>query len=71
AGVYAGFSRAQLVRTILELNDTMLETANSQFHNVVAQLRVLNVELELNVDGLDEEKEVRDGRLVTPPREEN
>ncbi|MCI90986.1 hypothetical protein A2U01_0112280, partial [Trifolium medium] len=34
-GVYAGLSRAMLVSRIFELNDTMLETASSQFHNAV------------------------------------
>ncbi|MCI80412.1 hypothetical protein A2U01_0101683, partial [Trifolium medium] len=39
AGVYTGLSRAMLVSRIFELNDTMLETASSQFHNAVAQIR--------------------------------
>ncbi|MCI50147.1 hypothetical protein A2U01_0071391, partial [Trifolium medium] len=54
AGVYAGLSRAMLVSKIFELNDIMLETASSQFHNVVAQIRALNAGMELNMVGLDE-----------------
>ncbi|MCI54031.1 hypothetical protein A2U01_0075278, partial [Trifolium medium] len=57
AGVYAGLSRAMLVSEIFELNDTMLETVSSQFHNAVAQIRALNAGIELNMEGLDEEKE--------------
>ncbi|MCI74374.1 hypothetical protein A2U01_0095638, partial [Trifolium medium] len=45
--------------------------SSSQFHNAIAQLRVLNPSVELNVEGLDEEKEVRGGQIVTPPDEEN
>ncbi|PNX67602.1 hypothetical protein L195_g063594, partial [Trifolium pratense] len=33
AGVYADFSRARLVRTIMELNDSMIDAASSQFTN--------------------------------------
>ncbi|MCI28777.1 hypothetical protein A2U01_0049979, partial [Trifolium medium] len=68
AGVYMGFDRATLVAKIFEVEGSMLETANSQFHNVVAQLWVLNPGLV--VDGLDEDKEVCDGRIATPPPEE-
>ncbi|MCI77538.1 hypothetical protein A2U01_0098808, partial [Trifolium medium] len=35
----------------------MLETASSQFHNAVTQIRALNAGMELNVEGLDEKKE--------------
>ncbi|MCI54586.1 hypothetical protein A2U01_0075836, partial [Trifolium medium] len=37
-GVYAGLIRAMLVSKIFELNDIMLETASSQFHNAIAQI---------------------------------
>ncbi|MCI57402.1 hypothetical protein A2U01_0078653, partial [Trifolium medium] len=57
AGVYAGLSRAMLVYKIFELNDTMLETASSQIHNAVTQIHALNAGMELNMEGLDEEKE--------------
>ncbi|MCI06458.1 hypothetical protein A2U01_0027518 [Trifolium medium] len=49
----------------------MLEAASSQFHNAVVQLIALNPGMELNTAGLDEEKEVRNGQVVTPPPEEN
>ncbi|MCI67436.1 hypothetical protein A2U01_0088695 [Trifolium medium] len=44
----------------------MVAAANSQFHNAVAQLRILNPNVEFAVDGLDEDKEVREGRIATP-----
>ncbi|MCI60185.1 hypothetical protein A2U01_0081440, partial [Trifolium medium] len=66
AGVYVGLSRAMLVSKIFELSDSMLEAASSQFHNVVAQIRALNAGTKLNMEGLDEEKEVRDGQVVLP-----
>ncbi|PNX67494.1 hypothetical protein L195_g063543, partial [Trifolium pratense] len=37
-------------------------------NNAVAQLRILNPSLV--EEGLDEEKEVRDGAIVTPPDDE-
>ncbi|MCI73336.1 hypothetical protein A2U01_0094600, partial [Trifolium medium] len=69
-GVYVGLSRAMLMSKIFELNDTMLKTASSQFHNSVAQIRALNTGMELNMEGLDKEKEVRDGQVVPPQDEE-
>ncbi|MCI35721.1 hypothetical protein A2U01_0056942, partial [Trifolium medium] len=42
----------------------------SQFHNAVAQICALNAGMELNVDGLDGEKEVCDGQVVPPQDEE-
>ncbi|MCI17031.1 hypothetical protein A2U01_0038178, partial [Trifolium medium] len=43
---------------------------SSQFHNSVAQIRALNAGMKLNMEGLDEEKEVRDGQVVPPQDEE-
>ncbi|MCI43734.1 hypothetical protein A2U01_0064972, partial [Trifolium medium] len=71
AGIYTESSRAELLTNIFEVESTMIEAASSQFHNAIAQLRALNPDVELNMEGLDEEKEVRDGQVVTPPREEN
>ncbi|MCI43707.1 hypothetical protein A2U01_0064945 [Trifolium medium] len=70
ADIYAGLRPAMLVSKIFELNDNMLETASSQFHNAIAQIRALNAGMELNMEGLDEEKEVRDGQVVPPQDEE-
>ncbi|MCI74602.1 hypothetical protein A2U01_0095866, partial [Trifolium medium] len=36
-----------------------------------AQIRALNAGTELNMEGLDEEKEVRDGQVVLPQVEED
>ncbi|MCI48115.1 hypothetical protein A2U01_0069358, partial [Trifolium medium] len=40
-------------------------------HNAVAQIRALNAGMELNMEGLNEEKEVRDGHVVPPQDEED
>ncbi|MCI37613.1 hypothetical protein A2U01_0058837, partial [Trifolium medium] len=55
AWVYTECSRAELITKVFEVEGSMLEAARSQFHNVVAQLRILN--MELIVEGLDEDKE--------------
>ncbi|MCI78786.1 hypothetical protein A2U01_0100057, partial [Trifolium medium] len=39
-------------------------------HNAVAQIRALNAGMELNMEGLDEKKEVRNGQVVPPQDEE-
>ncbi|GAU48106.1 hypothetical protein TSUD_133260 [Trifolium subterraneum] len=69
-GSYAKFSRADLIAKIYEVGDLQLEVASSSFQNALAQLQVLNPEIQLVTDGLDELKEVRDGRIATPPHEE-
>ncbi|MCI83661.1 hypothetical protein A2U01_0104937, partial [Trifolium medium] len=56
---YASSSRAALINKIHEYESSMVEDASFSFQNVVAQLRVLNPELV--EEGLDEDKEVRDG----------
>ncbi|PNX60157.1 hypothetical protein L195_g060046, partial [Trifolium pratense] len=70
AGVYADFSRARLVQTIMELNDSMIDAASSQFTNAVEQLKLLNADKVLTLEGLDEDKVVRDGVILTPPDDE-
>ncbi|PNX82252.1 hypothetical protein L195_g038281 [Trifolium pratense] len=70
AGVYAAFSRARLVQTIMDLNDNMIEAASSQFTNAVEQLKILNAGKDLTLEGIDEDKVVRDGAIVTPPDDE-
>ncbi|MCI15005.1 hypothetical protein A2U01_0036140, partial [Trifolium medium] len=67
-GVYTECSRTELITKVFEVEGSVLEAASSQFHNAVAQLRILN--LELIVEGLDEDKDVRDGRIATPSRKE-
>ncbi|CAJ2633239.1 unnamed protein product [Trifolium pratense] len=64
-GEYASSSRADLLAKIQELESNMVAAAAFSFNNAVAQLRILNPGL--NEEGLDEEKEVRDGAIVTPP----
>ncbi|CAJ2677122.1 unnamed protein product [Trifolium pratense] len=64
-GEYASSSRADMLAKIQELESSMVAAAAFSFNNAVAQLRILNPGL--NEEGLDEEKEVRDGAIVTPP----
>ncbi|MCI51672.1 hypothetical protein A2U01_0072916, partial [Trifolium medium] len=47
------------------------EVSSSQFRNAIAQIQLLNPNVDLVLDGLDEEKEVRDGRIATPPTDDN
>ncbi|MCI30558.1 hypothetical protein A2U01_0051768 [Trifolium medium] len=70
AGVYADFSRARLVQTIMDLNDSMIDAASSQFANAVEQLKLVNADKDLIFEGIDEDKVVRDGAIVTPPEDE-
>ncbi|PNX62193.1 hypothetical protein L195_g052846, partial [Trifolium pratense] len=67
-GAYASSSRAALIAKIQELESNMIAAASFSFNNAVAQLRILNPGL--IEEGLDEEKEVRDGAIVTPPEDE-
>ncbi|PNX91328.1 hypothetical protein L195_g047458, partial [Trifolium pratense] len=67
-GVYASSSRAALIAKIQELESNMVAAATFSFNNAVAQLRILNPSL--IEEGLDEEKEVHDGAIVTPPDDE-
>ncbi|MCI26898.1 hypothetical protein A2U01_0048096, partial [Trifolium medium] len=70
AGVYVESSRAELITKIFEVEGSMIDAASSQFRNAVTLLRVLNPGVELIVEGLDEDKEVYGGQIVTPPSEE-
>ncbi|GAU51984.1 hypothetical protein TSUD_417830 [Trifolium subterraneum] len=70
AGTYAGLTRAGLISKIYEVSDLQLEVASSSFKNAVAQLRVLNPGVELITEGLDEMKEIVDGRIASPALDE-
>ncbi|MCI08738.1 hypothetical protein A2U01_0029817 [Trifolium medium] len=71
-GVYVESSRAELISKIYDVESSMVEAASLSFHNAVAQLRLLNPGFELNVKGLDEDKEVCDGHILPPlPEGEN
>jgi hypothetical protein len=41
--------------------------ATSSFQNAIAQIQILNADVELKLEGLDECKEVLDGAIRTPP----
>ncbi|MCI29379.1 hypothetical protein A2U01_0050588, partial [Trifolium medium] len=70
AGAYVEASRADLIKKIIAVKESMIAAASVQFHNVVAQLRIMNPNIEFVEDGLDEDKEVREGRIATP-RDDN
>ncbi|MCI53829.1 hypothetical protein A2U01_0075076, partial [Trifolium medium] len=57
ADLYADFSRADLVMTVLDWQGSVVEVSSSQFRNAIAQIQLLNPNVEFNLDGLDEEKE--------------
>ncbi|CAJ2639900.1 unnamed protein product [Trifolium pratense] len=67
---YMSFSRAALIAKIVESKSLQLETAKSSFENAIAQMLVLNPNVELVTKGLDEFKEVRDEQIVAPPPED-
>ncbi|MCI39644.1 hypothetical protein A2U01_0060876, partial [Trifolium medium] len=67
AGLYADFSQTDLVKTVLDWQGSVVEVSSSLFRNAIAQIQLLNPNVEFNREGLDEEKEVRDGRIATPP----
>ncbi|GAU51719.1 hypothetical protein TSUD_415250 [Trifolium subterraneum] len=69
-GEYKGFTRAALVSRIFELEAQQLDIAKSSFDNVVAQLLVLNPEVDLVTAGASELKEVQEGVIVSPSPEE-
>ncbi|MCI39111.1 hypothetical protein A2U01_0060341, partial [Trifolium medium] len=62
-----GFSRVDFVKTVLDWQGSVVEVSNSQFRNAVAQIKLLNPNVELNLSSLDEDKEVRDGQIISPP----
>ncbi|GAU12547.1 hypothetical protein TSUD_182610 [Trifolium subterraneum] len=70
-GEYRGFTRAALVSRIFELEAQQLDAAKSSFDNAVAQLMVLNPDVNLVVEGASELKEVQDGVIVSPAVEED
>ncbi|CAJ2644668.1 unnamed protein product [Trifolium pratense] len=64
-GDYASSSRAALIAKIQEYESNMVVAASFSFNNAIAQLRILNPNL--GEEGLNEEKEVRDGQICSPP----
>ncbi|MCI26453.1 hypothetical protein A2U01_0047648, partial [Trifolium medium] len=71
AGLYEDFSQADLVKTVLDWQGSIVEVSSSQFRNAIVQIQLLNPNVEINLDDLDEEKEVRDGRIATPLEGDN
>jgi hypothetical protein len=65
--------RADLVDKIGELEGSLVDTVKLGFDRVVAQLKVVNPDIELNVEGIHPLSEVKDGVITPPPdpEEEN
>jgi DNA repair ATPase RecN len=66
-GEFANTSRGSLIKHLIEAQNSAIDMATSSFQNVVAQIHILNADVELKLDGLDECKEVFDGVIRTPP----
>jgi hypothetical protein len=66
-GEFTSISRGSLIRQLMDARNSAVEMATSSFRNAVAQVQVLNADVELKLDGLDECKEVLDGAIQTPP----
>jgi hypothetical protein len=57
---------ADLVDRIGELEGSLVDVVLLDFDRAVAQLRVVNLGIELNVEGIHPLSEVKDG-MITPP----
>jgi hypothetical protein len=66
-GEFTNTSRGSLIRQLVEAQNSVVDMATSSFRNAVAQIQILNVDVELKLEGLDECKEVLDGAIQTPP----
>jgi hypothetical protein len=66
AGEFANSSRGSLIRKLVDAQISAVEMATSSFQNAVVQLQILNLGVELKLDGLDECKEVRDAAILSP-----
>jgi chromosome segregation ATPase len=66
-GEFTNTSRGSLIRQLMDAQNSAVNMATSSFQNAVAQIQILNADVELKLDGLDECKEVLDGAIRTPP----
>jgi hypothetical protein len=66
-GEYTNTSRGSLIRQLVDAQNSAVDMATSSFQNAVAQIQILNADVELKLEGLDECKEVLDGAIRTPP----
>ncbi|WJX89705.1 hypothetical protein P8452_71679 [Trifolium repens] len=66
-GEYANTSRGSLIRQLVDAQNSAVDMATSSFLNAIAQIKILNADVELKMEGLDECKEVLDGAIRTPP----
>jgi hypothetical protein len=58
--------RADLVNRIGELEGSLVDAVRLGFDRAVAQLKVVNPDIELNVEGIHPLSEVKDGVITTP-----
>jgi chromosome segregation ATPase len=66
-GEFTNTSRGSLIHQLIDAQDSAVDMASSSFRNAVAQLQVLNADVELKLDGLDECRVVLDGVIQAPP----
>jgi chromosome segregation ATPase len=66
-GEYTNTSRGSLIRQLVDAQNSAVDMATSSFQNAVAQIQILNADVELKLEGLDECKEVLDGAIRIPP----
>jgi hypothetical protein len=66
-GEYVNTSHGSLIWQLIDAQNSAVDMATSSFQNVVAQIQILNADVELKLEGLDECKEVLDGAIRTPP----
>jgi hypothetical protein len=59
--------RANLVDKIGELEGSLVDAVKLGFDRAVAQLKVVNPDIELNVEGIHPLSEVKDGVITPPP----
>ncbi|MCI73841.1 hypothetical protein A2U01_0095105, partial [Trifolium medium] len=60
-------TRVELVEKIRVLGQDVLDGVKYGFDNVVGQLKVLNLTVELNTEGLSMLKRVENGQIIIPP----
>ncbi|MCH97590.1 hypothetical protein A2U01_0018585, partial [Trifolium medium] len=60
-------TRADLVGKIKEISDDCLAAGKFGWKNAIAQLKLLNSDIELKTEGMGMLKEVRDGKIVPFP----
>ncbi|MCI53735.1 hypothetical protein A2U01_0074982, partial [Trifolium medium] len=61
-------TRAELVEVIKSLGEKVVSGVTYGFENAVAQMKIANLGLELNTDGISVLKRVENGEIVIPEK---